>query len=52
VCLADAETACADLGIRLVQIMTGYDARAWPKATHGFFRFKSHFDDFMDRLCT
>lgn len=49
-CLAQAETDCANLGIRVVQIMTGYDARAWPKATHGFFRFKSHINDFLDRL--
>lgn len=35
---------------QVVQIMTGYDARAWPKATHGFFRFKSHIDEFLDRI--
>jgi deoxyribodipyrimidine photo-lyase len=32
--------ALAAQGIRLVRPLRGWDARAWPHATHGFFRFR------------
>jgi deoxyribodipyrimidine photo-lyase len=36
------EADLAQEGIRLVRIRRGWDSRAWPKATAGFFRFKEH----------
>ena len=32
----------AQSGIRIVRMMRPYDHMAWPKATHGFFRFKEN----------
>lgn len=37
---ASAKPKLAAHGIRLAQIQRPFDARAWPHATHGFFRFK------------
>ena len=28
------------LGLNIIQISKKYDQKAWPNATHGFFRFK------------
>jgi deoxyribodipyrimidine photo-lyase len=38
--LETAQSAMDAAGIRLCQIRRTYDSRAWPFATHGFFRFK------------
>jgi len=40
--LADLEAELNQHNIALIPIMRDYDARAWPHATHGFFRFKEH----------
>ncbi len=37
--LAEAEPVLAARGIRLVRVLRAEDARMWPHATHGFFRF-------------
>lgn len=42
--------ASADPKLEIVQVMSKFDARAWPKATHGFFRFKSHINELLDRM--
>ena len=38
--LADLPQRLADAGIRLVQRIRPEDTAAWPRATHGFFRFR------------
>jgi deoxyribodipyrimidine photo-lyase len=38
--LSRLDRALADGEITLVRLLRPYDARAWPHATHGFFRFK------------
>jgi deoxyribodipyrimidine photo-lyase len=37
-------------GIRLVQPLRAYDARAWPHATHGFFRFREAIPQLLAEL--
>jgi deoxyribodipyrimidine photo-lyase len=37
--LAALEPELAARGLDLVRVMRAEDARAWPEATHGFFRF-------------
>ena len=34
------EPALAAQGIRLARVLRPWDARLWPHATHGFFRFR------------
>jgi deoxyribodipyrimidine photo-lyase len=36
--------------VRVVQLRRGYDSRAWPRATHGFFRFRAHIPDLIAAL--
>ena len=37
-----------DLGsTKLIKIAHDYDRRAWPHATHGFFRFKDQIENFL-----
>lgn len=36
--------------IRLTRVLRAYDARAWPHATHGFFRFKDQIPSLLDAL--
>jgi deoxyribodipyrimidine photo-lyase len=38
--LVAVEQALAEEGIRLLRIQRGFDARAWPHAKSGFFKFK------------
>lgn len=37
-------------GIVLARISRPYDLMCWPKATHGFFRFKDHIPQFLQRI--
>ncbi|MEX5729716.1 deoxyribodipyrimidine photo-lyase [Rhodovulum iodosum] len=37
-------------GIALHRALRAFDARAWPHATHGFFRFKDRIPDLVDAL--
>ncbi len=34
----------------LLRCLRDFDARAWPHATHGFFRFKEHIPDLLAAL--
>ncbi|MEM6308688.1 MAG: FAD-binding domain-containing protein [Pseudomonadota bacterium] len=36
--------------VRVVQVRRDYDSRAWPHATHGFFRFKNKIPDLLNAL--
>lgn len=36
--------------IPLIRVMRQYDQACWPKATHGFFRFKEHIPDFIANI--
>ncbi len=38
--LRQLEDGLAPRGIRLLRVMRPWDARLWPLATHGFFRFR------------
>jgi deoxyribodipyrimidine photo-lyase len=38
--LADLDRMAARRGIGLVRVLRDHDRRAWPHATHGFFRFR------------
>ncbi len=40
--LEAAAPALAARGIALVRVLRGFDARAWPHATRGFFAFREH----------
>ena len=40
----------ADQGIALVRVLRPFDRRAWPHATHGFFRFKEAIPDLIRQL--
>ncbi|THH38062.1 DNA photolyase [Aliishimia ponticola] len=44
----DELSACSP--VPLVRVRRDYDSAAWPHATHGFFRFKKHIPDLIDRL--
>ncbi len=48
--LAELEPALGRAGIRLVRGLRGWDARAWPHATHGFFRFRERIPALLDGL--
>ncbi|MFL2786033.1 MAG: FAD-binding domain-containing protein [Paracoccaceae bacterium] len=37
-------------GIAVVPVLSQYDQMCWPKATHGFFRFKEHISQFLRDL--
>ena len=39
-----------DSGIGVVSVLSEYDQMCWPKATHGFFRFKEHISQFLRDL--
>ncbi|MEM7724490.1 MAG: FAD-binding domain-containing protein [Pseudomonadota bacterium] len=45
--LAKLRKRLEDHGIRLVTVLRHWDEHAWPHATHGFFRFKSHIPDLI-----
>lgn len=49
--LASASDRLAEHRIRLIQTRRGYDNRAWPHATAGYFRLKSKIPTLLDRLC-
>ena len=36
--------------VRVVQVRRPYDSRAWPHATHGFFRFKDKISQLLEQL--
>lgn len=42
--------AALSLSVPIIPIQAGYDARAWPHATHGFFRFKKVIPDLLAAL--
>jgi deoxyribodipyrimidine photo-lyase len=48
--LDDLEARLARSGITLVRVMRGWDAAAWPHATHGFFRFKERIPELVGGL--
>lgn len=48
--LGTAQPAMDAAGIRLCQIRRTYDSRAWPFATHGFFRFKDQIPALLGAL--
>jgi len=37
-------------GVQTCEIRTPYDTLCWPKATHGFFRFKENIPKFIETL--
>ncbi|NDD43818.1 MAG: DNA photolyase, partial [Rhodobacteraceae bacterium] len=37
-------------GIQICEIRAPYDTLCWPKATHGFFRFKENIPKFIETL--
>lgn len=48
--LDDLQDLLASAGVDLVRVVNPYDSRAWPHATHGFFRFKEHIPKLLDAL--
>lgn len=46
------ERALAADGIRLTRLRRAFDARAWPHATAGFFRFKAHIPRLIAAIAT
>jgi deoxyribodipyrimidine photo-lyase len=48
--LDDLEDRLESRGIDLVRVVNPYDSRAWPHATHGFFRFKEHIPKLLDAM--
>ena len=37
-------------GVKVIPVLSHYDEICWPKATHGFFRFKEHIGQFLSDL--
>ena len=37
-------------GLKIISVLSEYDRLCWPKATHGFFRFKENIPNFFGRL--
>ena len=37
-------------GLKIISVISEYDRLCWPKATHGFFRFKENIPNFLSRL--
>lgn len=48
--LATADWRLRQAGIRLAPMVRPYDARAWPQATHGFFKFREAIPRLLDAL--
>lgn len=48
--LDDLETRLLPLNISLVRVINPYDSMTWPRATHGFFRFKDNIPAFLDEM--
>ncbi|MGX9357159.1 FAD-binding domain-containing protein [Roseobacteraceae bacterium S113] len=48
--LDQLEHALAEQDQRLVRVLRAYDARCWPHATHGFFRFKEKIPKFVGAI--
>src|SRR6056297_1883419 len=44
------DTALAPDGITVIRPLRPYDARAWPHATHGFFRFKDQIPQLLTAM--
>lgn len=44
------DTALAPHGIALIRPLRPYDERAWPHATHGFFRFKDQIPSLLSAM--
>lgn len=44
------QSELSNCGIGLVQIIRPWDLKAWPHATHGFFRFKKHIPGLVSEL--
>lgn len=40
----------AQLDIPVIRVRRAYDTACWPRATHGFFRFKEHIPQILDDL--
>ncbi|MDA7427211.1 DNA photolyase [Primorskyibacter aestuariivivens] len=48
--LSELKPLLAAQDIRLIRVLRPYDARAWPHATHGFFRFKDRIPGLLSAL--
>lgn len=48
--LAFAERRLADHGVRLLRLRRGYDLRAWPYASKGFFKLRQRIPELLDAL--
>ena len=48
--LDELEEWLSPKGIDLIRVINPYDSRAWPHATHGFFRFKEHIPSLLDAM--
>ncbi|MDJ0911072.1 MAG: FAD-binding domain-containing protein [Woeseiaceae bacterium] len=48
--LATAREKLIQKGIRLIQLRRGYDSRAWPHATAGYFKLKSRIPMLLEHL--
>ncbi len=48
--LAAAREKLSQKGIRLIQLRRGYDSRAWPHATAGYFKLKSRIPMLLEHL--
>ena len=48
--LDQLERHLREKSVPLVRVMRPYDRMCWPKATHGFFRFKEHIPDFIANI--
>ena len=47
---ADVLTEIEAAGVTLVRALRPFDARAWPHATHGFYRFRKAIPEMLDAL--
>jgi len=48
--LARLETALTARGVTVVRVLRDHDRRAWPHATHGFFRFRERIPELLAAL--
>jgi deoxyribodipyrimidine photo-lyase len=44
------QEAAAFFAISITRLLNPYDLICWPRATHGFFRFKEHIPQFVQAL--
>ena len=48
--MSQLEDRLEPLGVRLIKHVSKHDALCWPKATHGYFKFKTHIPKFLASL--